>query len=330
MVGVQGHALAAGVCEAGGLGSIAAAGYTLDALTQIVGALRASTGAAFNVNFFCHTEPVPDEAAEQGWRAALDRYYNEYGIDPATVPAGAGRAPFSEASLAWVEMHRPPVVSFHFGLPKAEHVQRLKATGAVLMSSATTVQEGLWLQAHGADVVIAQGLEAGGHRGIFLSDDLSTQMPTLELVRGLASAVALPIIAAGGIHDADGVRAAMQAGATGAQVGTAFLYCPESGISALHRAALAREQGQHTTLTRLFTGRPARGIVNRLMAEVGPMSPVAPAFPLATAALQPLRAQAEKVGCTDFTPLWSGTSPGPDHGMDSAAFTRFLSKGFVD
>jgi nitronate monooxygenase len=198
------------------------------------------------------------------------------------------------------------VVSFHFGLPSESLVKRVKDWGAKVISSATTVDEARWLEAHGVDAVIAQGLEAGGHRGIFLGDDLTTQVGTFSLLPQVVRAVRVPVIATGGIASADGVRAAMALGAAGVQVGTAFLLCPEATTSAVHRSALKSERARHTALTNVFTGRPARIIVNRATRELGAINPAAPAFPLATAAMAPLRAKAEAQNSSDFSPIWSG------------------------
>lgn len=178
----------------------------------------------------------------------------------------------------------------------------------------------------GVDAVIAQGLEAGGHRGMFLTDDLTSQVGTFALLPQVVRAVKVPVIAAGGIADAEGVAAAMALGAAGVQVGTAFLLCPEATTSALHRAALkAEEAARHTALTNLFTGRPARGIVNRIMREVGPLNPHAPAFPLATAAIGPLRARAEARGTGDFSPLWSGQNARGCREVPAAQLLRELA-----
>lgn len=305
MAGVQLHALAASVSNAGGLGALPAAMLSLDALAGELRALTAAVGSRpYNLNFFCHAAPVPDAAREQRWREALGFAYREAGIDPASVPAGPGRAAFSHAAADAIEPFRPPVVSFHFGLPAPDLLARVKGWGAKVLASATTVGEARWLEAHGADAVIAQGLEAGGHRGLFLSDDLSTQLGSFALWPQVVAAVEVPVIAAGGITDAAGVRAAKALGVAGVQVGTAYLLCDEATTSPLHRAALMADGP--TALTNLFTGRPARGIVNRLMRELGPMSALAPAFPLATAAVAPLRAWAEARLSSDFTPLWSG------------------------
>jgi nitronate monooxygenase len=332
MAGVQDAALAIAVARAGGLGALPCA---LLSPAQIVGELerlRASGLAAFNLNFFCHRPPAADAAREAAWRARLAPYYAAYGIDAAGLAPGAGRAAFSHELADLLEPWRPPVLSFHFGLPEPALLARVKAWGAQVLASATTLAEGRWLEAHGADAVIAQGLEAGGHRGHFLTDDLDLRLQkgTFALLPQLARALHVPVIAAGGVADAAGVAAARALGAAGVQVGTAYLLADEATTSALHRAALASEAAQETALTNLYTGRPARGIVTRLMRELGPMDPAAPAFPGAGGALAPLRAAAEAQGRVDFTPLWAGQSaplarPGP-----AAALTADLIQAWHD
>ncbi|KQW38311.1 nitronate monooxygenase family protein [Rhizobacter sp. Root404] len=328
MAGVQTSALAIAVCNAGGLGSLPCAMLSPEQMRDELAAIRAQTDRPFNVNFFCHTPPAIDPPREAAWRKTLTPYYAEFGIDPATVGAGAGRAPFDAAYADVLAEFRPPVVSFHFGLPPADALARVRAWGATVLASATTVAEARWLEAHGVDAVIAQGVEAGGHRGNFLSDDLTTQLGTFALLPRIVAAVRVPVIAAGGIADAAGVAAARALGASAVQVGTAYLLCPEATTSALHRAALQGPQAEHTALTNLFTGRPARGVVNRLMRELGPINAAAPAFPLGTAAIAPLRAAAERAGSGDFSPLWSGQNPSGCRAVPAAEITRALAAGW--
>jgi nitronate monooxygenase len=327
MAGVQGSALAIAVSNAGALGSLPCAMLSLEAMLGELTAIRAKTNKPFNVNFFCHVPPAPSAEREAAWRAALAPYYDEYEIDAASIPAGPGRMPFSADAADVLAEFRPAVVSFHFGLPSAELLARVKAWGSKILSSATTVEEARWLEAHGVDAIIAQGIEAGGHRGIFLSDDLTSQVGTFALLPQLVRAVKLPVIAAGGIADAQGVAAAMALGASGVQVGTAYLLCPEATTSAVHRAALKSEVARHTALTNLFTGRPARGIINRFMKEMGPINAAAPAFPLATGAIAPLRATAESRGSGDFSPLWSGQNASGCKEIPAADLTRELAAG---
>jgi nitronate monooxygenase len=306
MAGVQDSALAVAVSNAGGLGSLPCAMLGLDALRDELVALRAQTEKPFNVNFFCHATPTPSAEREAAWRSTLSKYYEEYQIDAATIPGGAGRQPFSFEAAEVLAEFEPHVVSFHFGLPSRELLEKVRRWGPKILSSATTVEEAVWLEERGVDAIIAQGLEAGGHRGMFLSDDLTKQLGTFALVPRIAKTVKLPVIAAGGIADATSVAAIMSLGAVGAQIGSAYLLCPETKTSAVHRTALKSEAANHTALTNVFTGRPARGIVNRILKELGPMNTVAPPFPLATSAIAPLRREAEASGSGDFSPLWCG------------------------
>jgi nitronate monooxygenase len=277
------------------------------------------------VNFFCHTPPTSNAEREAAWRALLAPYFKEFGIDPDTIPTGPSRAPFNAEAADVLSEFKPAVVSFHFGLPSAELLARVKVLGAKILSSATTVEEARWLEAQGVDAIIAQGLEAGGHRGMFLSRDLTTQIGTFALLPQIIQAVKLPVIAAGGIADAKGVAAAMALGAAGVQIGTAYLLCPEATTSAVHRAALKSEAARHTALTNLFTGRPARSVVNRIIRELGPMNTVAPEFPLAASAIAPLRASVEKQGSGDFSPLWSGQNASGCKEIPAANLTRELA-----
>ena len=324
MAGVQDHRLAVAVSNAGGLGSLPAAMLSLDALKAELTQLSAKTDKPYNVNFFCHTPPTFSEAREAIWRAALKPYYDEMGLDVNNIPTGPGRAPFTHEVADVLEAFIPPVVSFHFGLPATDLMTRVRSWGSKIISSATTVEEALWLESQGVDAVIAQGLEAGGHRGHFLSHDLTRQLGTFALLPQIVSAVKIPVIAAGGIADAAGVKAAMSLGAAAVQVGTAYLLCDEATTSPLHRAALKSPVAAHTALTNLFTGRPARGVVNRLMRDLGAISSQAPEFPLATGAIAPLRAAAEKIGSSDFSPLWSGQNASGCREIGAAELTRRL------
>ena len=325
MAGVQGSAMTVAVSNAGGLGSLPCAMLSLDAVRSEMAAITAQTTKPFNVNFFCHAAPEPSAEREAMWRAALSQYYRAFGIEVDTISVTPGRAPFSAEAAELLTEFKPAVVSFHFGLPSSELLARVKTGGSKILSSATTVDEALWLEAHGADAIIAQGLEAGGHRGMFLSDDLTTQVGTLALVPQIVQKVRIPVIAAGGIADSKGVAAAMTLGAAGVQVGTAYLLCAEATTSALHRAALKSEAACHTALTNLFTGRPARSIMNRLMRELGPISAAAPAFPLAAAAVAPLRAKAESQGSGDFSPLWSGQNNSGCKEVSAGLLTQTLA-----
>ncbi len=325
MAGAQGSALAAAVSDAGGLGSLPCAMLSFEAMRSELVAIRARTDKPFNANFFCHTPPEPSAEREAAWRTALSPYYKEYLIDANEIPAGPERRPFTSETADVLEEFRPPVVSFHFGLPSAGLLARVRAWGSKVLATATTVEEACWLEARGVDGVIAQGLEAGGHRGMFLSEDLATQVGTFALLPQIVRAVKLPVIAAGGIADSKGVAAAMALGAAGVQIGTAYLLCLEATTSAVHRAALKSEAARHTALTNLFSGRPARGIVNRIMRELGPMSATAPSFPLATSAIAPLRARAESRGSAEFSPLWCGQNVSGCKEIPAAELTRELA-----
>lgn len=327
MAGVQGSAMALAVSQAGALGSIPAAMWSTDQLRAELQAITAQTDKPYNVNFFCHTPPVPDAAREQAWRTALQPFYTEYGIDASHIATGAGRVPFSHEACDVLQIFKPAVVSFHFGLPDAALLARVRGWGAKVLSSATTVPEALWLQERGVDAIIAQGLEAGGHRGMFLTNDISTQIGTMALAAQIVRAVKLPVIAAGGIADARGVAAAFALGAAAVQVGTAYMLCDEATTSAVHRAALQSQGAQHTALTNLFTGRPARGMVNRVMQALGNINAAAPAFPLATAAVAPLRAAAEAKGLGDFSPLWAGQNATGCRAVPAAQITQALARG---
>ena len=326
MAGVQGSALAIAVSEAGGLGSLPCAMLSLSAMESEIQAVRAQTHRPFNVNFFCHQPPAANPERDQAWRESLAPYYAELGLNPADPVAAASRLPFNRDMADLICAYRPPVVSFHFGLPASELVEQVRSSGAKIVSSATTVDEALWLESQGVDAVIAQGLEAGGHRGMFLTTDLLSQVGTMALLPQMVRALKIPVIAAGGIADAAGVKAAMTLGASGVQVGTAYLLSPEANTSTVHRRALQAPSARITALTNIYSGRPARGIVNRLMREMGPINPRAPEFPLAAAASAPLRTQAESLGSGDFTPLWAGQNVSGCVDLPAGEITRALAR----
>jgi nitronate monooxygenase len=306
MAGAAFADMAIAVSEAGGLGSLACAMFTPAQMRDEIALIRKQTSRPINLNFFCHRPPRFEPGREVGWRKRLEPYYHELGLDLVESEPATSRAPFDTAACEIIEEFSPEVVSFHFGLPDQKLVDRVKSTGARIFSSATTVNEARWLEDHGCDAIIAQGYEAGGHRGMFLSTDVSTQLGTMALVPQVVDAVKVPVIAAGGIADARGIVAAFALGASAVQLGTAYLFCPEARISPVHREMLRRSREDETALTNVFTGRPARSIVNRLMREVGPMAPEAPDFPLAAVAVVPLRQAAQARGSAEFVPLWSG------------------------
>ena len=330
MAGANLSDMVVAVSEAGGLGSLPCALLSLDKAREELARIRQRTSKPINVNFFCHQSPEFDSGREAAWKERLKSYYLELGLDPDAPTPPSTRAPFDESYLSLVEEFRPEVVSFHFGLPRQGLLQRVKDTGAKVLSSATTVDEARWLEDGGCDAIIAQGFEAGGHRGIFLSDDISTQVGTMALVPQVVDAVSIPVIAAGGIADARGIVAALALGASAVQIGTAYLFTPEATIAPPHRQALKGAKDDETALTNIFTGRPARGIVNRIMREVGPISPAAPQFPLAGGALAPLRQKTEPLGSNDFMSLWSGQAARLGREFPAAELTRTLAQEALD
>jgi nitronate monooxygenase len=317
--------MALAVCQAGGLGSIPCAALTPEQARDAVALVRAGSKGPVNLNFFCHIPPASDPARLMAWRSELAPYYVEEGVDPAPPPPAGGRAPFDAAFCAMVEAVRPEVVSFHFGLPGGALLKRVKATGAKVISSATTVAEAVWLEKGGVDAVIAAGFEAGGHRGSFLTLDMASQPGTFALVPQVADAVKVPVIAAGGINDGRGIAAAFALGASGVQIGTAYLFCPEAMVSPVQRMLLEQANDENTQATNLFTGRPARGVSTRLMREIGPLSDKAPVFPTAGGALAPLKAKAEAEGRSDFSYQWSGQAARLSPRLPAGELTRALA-----
>jgi nitronate monooxygenase len=329
VAGAMDWELAAAAAEAGALGSLPCAMLNADQIPDQMAKIRARTKKPINLNFFCHTPPALNNAREVRWRERLAPYYRELGIDPAAPVPSSNRTAFDAKMCDVVEETQPDVVSFHFGLPEPKLLERVKARFKV-MSSATTAAEARWLEERGVDAIIAQGNEAGGHRGIFLGDDIATQAGTFALVPQVVDAVKVPVIAAGGITDARGIAAAFALGAAGVQIGTAYLWCPEAKISAPHRAALRSASDDGTALTNLMTGRPARGFVNRVMREIGPISDAAPEFPLAAGALAPLRAKAEAQGSGDFSPMWAGQAAALGRAIGAGELTKALAAEALD
>ena len=325
MAGATGAAMAVAVSESGGLGSLPCALLTAEKARTEIETIRRSTNRSFNLNFFCHSIPAPDAERQEIWESRFASYRVELGLDRSADTSAPSRAPFDDEMCGLVEECRPEVVSFHFGLPESRLLDRVKALGCKVLSSATTVDEARWLAAHGCDAVIAQGYEAGGHRAMFLTDEVDSQPGTMALVPQVVDAVDVPVVAAGGIADGRGIAAAIALGAAGVQIGTAYLLASESTISSLHRAALGVAHDDDTVLTNVFTGRPARGSVNRIVREIGPMSPDAPAFPTAGGATASIRAAAEAAGSSEFSPLWSGQSASLSRSGDARSLTRELA-----
>jgi len=329
MAGAQDSELCIAVSNAGALGSLPCAMLNTEMIEQEVFKIRNATKNPINLNFFCHQALDFSEEKETLWRQNLAPYYNEHNIDAPPIKSTMGRRPFNSESLSLIERLKPEVISFHFGLPEAALWDRLRDCGAKLISTATTLAEALYLKSQGVDAVISQGLEAGGHRGHFLDSNLSLQLPNEQLLAKLVGHLNIPVISAGGIFDSSSVKAAMDQGAAGVQVGTSYLLCNESRISPLHRQALQSNLAKETALTNLFSGRPARGIINRLMKEMGPLNTIAPNFPMAGSATLSLRKAAEAAGSIDFTPLWSGVNNQGCQEISATEMTQLLVKELV-
>ena len=319
MAGFAGSALAIAAIRAGGVGSLACA--TLDpaqVLAETV-AIRAAASGPVNLNFFCHIlPPAPDDTA---WREALAQFYAAEGVSP-PIAAPALRRPFDAAMLDAVERLRPGIVSFHFGLPDALLLARVKATGAKVFGNATNLDEAQALAARGCDAIVAQGFEAGGHAGHFLFGHQPVGLSAL--LPAIVDTVDVPVIAAGGIGDARGVAAARALGAAAVQAGTAYLLSPETMTSAAHRARLADATADDSLFTTLFSGRAARGLRNRLIETLGAAHDAVPPFPYASAALAPLRAKAEAEGRGDYSPLWAGQGVALARAEPAETITRRL------
>ena len=325
MAGVMDAELVIAAAQGGALGSLPCAMLSAEKAREQVNIIRQRVSAPVNMNFFCHETVDVDPVREAQWKRRLSPYYEELGLDPAAPFNAANRAPFDAAACEVIEELKPEVVSFHFGLPDPALLRRIKAAGCLVMSSATIVKEAIWLEENGADVIIAQGAEAGGHRGMFLTRNIAEQPGTFALVPQVVDAVKIPVIAAGGIADGRGIAAAFALGACGVQIGSAYLRCPESRVIAPARVALAQAWDDSTVITNVMTGQPARGVANRVMRETGPISPDAPAFPHAATALAPLKAAAEKLGRVDFTNLWAGQAIRLGREMPAAELTRALA-----
>ena len=325
MAGVQDAALVIAVCKAGGLGSLPCAMLTPELVESEVARIRAATSNPFNLNFFCHTMPDVTDSALSDWSALFAADYQKYCVDEHSINYGSVRRPFSAEFAEVVTRVKPAVVSFHFGLPSDELLAAVRESGALIFSSATTAAEAIWLEEQGVDAIIAQGVEAGGHRGIFLTDDLTSQLPTKQLLKEIVERVEVPVIAAGGVGSAQNVKELIDLGGSAVQVGTSFLLCDEAKTSQLHREALAASTSPNTVITNVFSGRPARGIVNGMVEKLGAWNRLAPSFPYATPASAPLRLAAEAKSCADYTPLWSGTNTAGCKAISAELLTRELA-----
>jgi nitronate monooxygenase len=318
MAAAGGVELCIAAIEGGALGSLPCALLSRQQVRSQVAEVRSRVSGPLNLNFFCHKMPEPVD--DSAWRALLRPYYDEYGVESGN--GGALRLPFDTEMCAAVEELRPEVVSFHFGLPEPELLDRVKATGAVVFGNATSVEEARWLDSRGIDAIIAQGFEAGGHTGRFLGGDPAEAMGLFALAPQVRDAVSVPVIAAGGIGDGRGIAAAFMLGASAVQLGTAFLHAPEARISDAHRSRL---NGGHTLFTNLMTGGLARGLRGRLVDELGAVRSEAPPYPLASAALAPIRSAAEKQGEYGFGPMWAGQSAPLGVTLPAAELTRKLA-----
>ena len=318
MAGAGGVELCIAAVEGGALGFLPCGMLAPEHVRDQVAQVRSRTDGPFGLNFFCHQ--MPTDVDDRAWRALLRPYYDEFGVEPGN--GGALRLPFDAAMCALVEEVRPPVISFHFGLPDAELLARVKSTGAIVVGNGTSVDEARWLEKRGADAIIAQGLEAGGHTGRFL-DPEAEPIGLIALVPLIADTVSVPVIAAGGIGDARGIAAAFVLGASAVQLGTAYLHTPEAKISDVHRRRL---HDGRTLVTNLMTGGLARGLHGRLVDELGRVRSEAPPYPLASAALAPIRAAAEARGEYGFGPMWAGQAAPLGQSLAATELTRKLAR----
>ncbi|MEP2640957.1 MULTISPECIES: nitronate monooxygenase family protein [Roseobacteraceae] len=322
MAGAQDESLGIAVARAGAVGSIPCAALTAQDARRSALRFQKATAGPLNLNFFCHTVPARDPTRDARWLHELRGYYADLSL-PADYPKNAHLRPFDADMVDVVCDVKPAVVSFHFGLPDAVYIDRIRATGAKIIATATTLKEAELLAQNGCDAVIAQGKEAGGHQGVFLPTDAQNPLNTIDLVARIAGALTTPVIAAGGIADQAGIRAALAAGASGVQIGTRFLKSPEATITPLYRRILDGAEPRDTQITNVFTGRPARAFVTRLVRDLGPMNPNVQAFPYAASALGPLRGAT--AGADDFAAMWAGqnwktgtTKPARDIVLDLA------------
>lgn len=322
MAGAGGVELAVAAISAGAVGSLPCAMLRPDEVRAQAAEIRARAAGPLNLNFFCHE--MPPAPNQEAWLALLRPFYDRFGIGPA-VEEGPVRAPFDSTMAEAVEAVRPDIVSFHFGLPEEPLLERVRAAGARVIASATTIAEARWLARRGVDGIIAQGWEAGGHAGRFLSPP-EEQLGLVALVPQVADATGLPVIAAGGIADGRTMAAALILGAAAVQVGTAYLFCPEALISPRHRAALASDRAERTVFTNLFTGRLARGLRTPPVDALGPVPEGAPPFPHATAALVPLARAARERGEEGFAPMWAGQSAPLGRTLPAAELTEAIAR----
>ncbi len=325
MAGVSTPELAAAVSNAGGLGSIGVGATDARGARAMIDAIRLQTDRPFNVNLFVHASANADEAREQGWLQALQPLFERYGVEPPSALRTIYKS-FAEDGemLAMLVQAKPPVVSFHFGLPDAGRIAALKEAGSVLIASATSVAEARAVEAAGVDMVVAQGWEAGGHRGIFDPMAYDDRLGTMALTRLLVTQSALPVIAAGGIMDGAGIQAALALGAVAAQLGTAFIACPESSADEAYRAALHGPGANHTVMTRAISGRPARCLANRFTEWAAKAPAETPDYPIAYDAGKALHAAAKAAGESGFGAQWAGQGAPLSRSMPAADLVALL------
>jgi nitronate monooxygenase len=325
MTGYVTEQMVIAVSNAGGLGSLPATLLPPHVIGESIALLRKRTRGPIAVNFLAHSAVTADTDRDIAWRARLAPFFDDLGIEQDGGSPSMMIPVFGEAQCVALERARPDVVSFHLGLPAEQFVARLKTAGMVILSSATTVAEGRWLEERGCDGIIAQGLEAGGHRGSFLSSDLAEQCGTMALVPQIVDAVSVPVVAAGGIGDARGVAAAITLGASAVQLGTAFLFCPEAQVPVPYREALCKARGSDTVVTKIYSGLPARVIANRFTRTLHDAEDQVVPFPLGMAAIAPLVGASLKVGSSEIAPFWAGQAVGLGKSMGAAELVEHLS-----
>jgi nitronate monooxygenase len=327
MAGVSNPVMAAEVANAGALGSLGLGASDVEAARKALRDTQARTNRAVNANFFCHAPATPNPALEAAWLDRLNPIFAQYGAAPPDTLREIYTSYVADPAMQQMVLDAPPkVVSFHFGLPPRDHIAALQAKGVFTLASATNLAEARLIEAAGIDAIVAQGWEAGGHRGCFDPDAPDGRLGTMALVRVLAQTLHTPVIAAGGIMDAAGVRAALDLGAVAAQMGTAFVTCAESSADAGYRAAMASDSAHATTMTRTLSGRPARCLANRFT-EFGAPIPNAdiPAYPIAYDAAKALNAAAKSAGESGYGAQWAGQgAPLAQHNLPSAQIVAQL------
>lgn len=327
MVGVTTPELAAAVCNAGGLGSIGIGATDTAGARAMIDRVRTLSNQPFNVNVFVHQPGTRDAAREAAWLAAMAPLFREFGIEPPTTLRPIYQSFVEDDDmLALLVDTAPALVSFHFGLPDVGRISALKNAGCILLATATSLEEALAAKAAGVDAVVAQGWEAGGHRGVFDPDAPDARLGTIALTRLLVDRSGLPVIAAGGIMDGHGIRATLDLGAIAAQLGTAFIACPESSADAAYRAALASAAALGTVITSAISGRPARGLPNLFTQWGASVRVPHPDYPMTYDAGKALIAAAQAAGQTGFAAQWAGQGAPLSRAMPAADLVALLAR----